>query len=294
MNESTELSIEQQATVSAPATPSGAFINTFGECLSLANTLCRAEIVPQNFRNKPADTAIAIDIANRMDVSPIMVMQNLYVVKGKPSWSGQACMSFLRNKYEKVKVCYVGEKGTDSRGCYIKAVDKDGDVLEGTTITISMAKAEGWTSNPKWRNMPEQMLAYRAATFFARVHCPEILMGCQVEEEAEYHAQREPVKSSLAAEMNKEPEKTFEERIDGMVQAFEKLGVSAEMILNRLGKAISEMSQAEFKEYLGIYKQIASKKAEISDFFPADEPESVIDVSPADAPFTAEDFDGLL
>jgi hypothetical protein len=289
-----ELSVEQQTAVSMPTTPTGAFINTFGECLSLANTLCRAEIVPQNYRNKPADTAIAIDIANRMGVSPIMVMQNLYVVKGKPSWSGQACMSFLRNKYDKIKVVYVGEKGTDSRGCYIKAVDKDGDVLEGTTITLSMAKSEGWTSNSKWRNMPEQMLAYRAATFFARVYCPEILMGCQVEEEAEYRAQREPVKSSLAAEINKEPEKTFEERIDGMVQAFEKLGVTAEMILKRLGKAISEMSQTEFTEYLNIYKQIAGKKAEISDFFPAEETETVIDVTSADAPFTAENFDGLL
>lgn len=62
---------------------------------------------------------------------------------------------------------------------------KDGDVLEGTTVTMAMAKAEGWTSNSKWRNMPEQMLAYRAASFFARVHCPETLMGVQVEGEVE-------------------------------------------------------------------------------------------------------------
>ena len=46
-----------------------------------------------------------------------------------------------------------------------------------------MAKAEGWTSNPKWRNMPELMLAYRASAFFARVYCPEALMGVQTTEE---------------------------------------------------------------------------------------------------------------
>ena len=33
--------------------------------------------------------------------------------------------------------------------------------------------------------MPELMLAYRAAAFFARVYCPEILMGIVVEGEAE-------------------------------------------------------------------------------------------------------------
>lgn len=163
------------------------YIDSFRKCFSMANQLCKAEIIPQNYRNKPADTAIAIDMASRMSVSPLMVMQNLYVVKGKPSWSGQACMAFLRQKYAKVKTVYIGEKDTDLRGCYIKAVDEDGDTLEGTTVTMTMAKAEGWVDKPgsKWQTMPEQMLAYRAAAFFARVHCPEILMGCQVEGEAE-------------------------------------------------------------------------------------------------------------
>ena len=161
------------------------FVDEFRECYKLAKTFCQSSIIPQNYKDKVEDTAIAIDMANRMGVSPIMVMQSLYVVKGKPSWSGQACMTFLRNRYKKVKVIYVGDKGADNRGCYIKAVDDDGDDIEGTTVTIEMAKAEGWMSNPKWRNMPEQMLAYRAAAFFARIHCPEILMGVQIEGESE-------------------------------------------------------------------------------------------------------------
>ena len=173
--------------------PKHKFIDDFRECYKLANTFCKSSIIPQNYQGKVEDTAIAIDMANRMGVSPMMVMQNLYVVKGKPSWSGQACMTFIRNKYKKVKTIYVGEKGQDNRGCYIKAIDEDGDVLEGATITIAMAKAEGWYSKKdkygnetsKWATMPEQMLAYRAAAFFARVHCPEVLMGVQVEGEVE-------------------------------------------------------------------------------------------------------------
>lgn len=160
-------------------------ISDFRQYFKMASELCKADIIPQAYKGKVADTAIAIDMANRMGVSPMMVMQSMYVVKGKPSWSGQACLSFIRAKFTDVKVVYVGAKGTDDRGCYVKATDKDGDVLEGTTVTMSMAKAEGWTSNSKWRNMPEQMLAYRAASFFARVHCPETLMGVQVEGEVE-------------------------------------------------------------------------------------------------------------
>jgi len=160
-------------------------ISDFRQYFKMASELCKADIIPQAYKGKVADTAIAIDMANRMGVSPMMVMQSMYVVKGKPSWSGQACLSFIRAKFTDVKVIYVGTKGTDDRGCYVKATDKDGDVLEGTTVTMAMAKAEGWTSNSKWRNMPEQMLAYRAASFFARVHCPETLMGVQVEGEVE-------------------------------------------------------------------------------------------------------------
>lgn len=160
-------------------------ISDFRQYFKMASELCKADIIPQAYKGKVADTAIAIDMANRMGVSLMMVMQSMYVVKGKPSWSGQACLSFIRAKFTDVKVIYVGAKGTDDRGCYVKATDKDGDVLEGTTVTMAMAKAEGWTSNSKWRNMPEQMLAYRAASFFARVHCPETLMGVQVEGEVE-------------------------------------------------------------------------------------------------------------
>lgn len=172
--------------VHAP-TAAESYIDNMRLCFSLAKTYCQSGTVPDNYRGKVADTAIAIDMASRIGVHPLMVMQNLYVVKGKPSWSGQACMSFIRNKYKNVKPVYVGEEGKDTFGCYVKATDSDGDTLIGTTVTIAMAKSEGWysKSGSKWQTMAAQMLAYRAAAFFARVYCPEVLMGCQVEGEAE-------------------------------------------------------------------------------------------------------------
>ena len=52
-------------------------------------------------------------------------------------------------------------------------------------MTMEMARNEGWVtkSGSKWQTMPELMLAYRAAAFFARVHCPSALMGFQTAEE---------------------------------------------------------------------------------------------------------------
>lgn len=182
---SNEIQTVNEAEITTPAAHTGNFIDSFRESYKVAQVLCKSSIIPQNYQGRADDTAIAIDMANRIGVSPLMVMQNLYVVKGKPSWSGQSCISFIKNKYGNISINYTGEKNADSRGCYVSVVDKDGKIINGTEITMSMAKSEGWTSNKKWQTMPEQMLAYRAAAFFARIYCPEVLMGCQVEGEAE-------------------------------------------------------------------------------------------------------------
>lgn len=171
---------------------------------SVGRDFAESNLVPQNYQGKPMDCAIAVDIANRMGVSPMMVMQNLYVVKGKPQWSGQACMSMIKGsgEFKNVRPVYTGERNTDTWGCYIQAEYKNtGEVVKGTEVTIRMAKAEGWYSKKdkygnetsKWQTMPEQMLAYRAAAFFARVYLPNALMGVCVEGEAEDIAQEKQV-----------------------------------------------------------------------------------------------------
>lgn len=170
----------------------GAFTNAenFKELFDIGKMFASSTLVPQAYQGKAMDCAIAVDMANRMGVNPMMVMQNLYVVRGKPSWSGQACMSLINGsgKYKNVKHVYTGEKNTDSWGCYVEALRIEDDTLvKGTEVTIKMAKAEDWynKNGSKWKTMPELMLAYRASAFFARVHIPNALMGMHVEGEAE-------------------------------------------------------------------------------------------------------------
>lgn len=185
MNEEKTLAVVEQTTELAT---NGVWENKeqFNQLLRAAQMLSQTSIIPQSYQGKPQDCFVAIEMANRMGVSPLVVMQNMYVVKGKPAWAGQACTMFINScgKFTGVKHVYTGEKGTDSRGCYVTATRiSDGVQVNGVEVTIAMAKAEGWTSNTKWRNMPELMLAYRASAFFARVHCPEALMGVQLVDE---------------------------------------------------------------------------------------------------------------
>ena len=187
-----EIIVSERNEISTPFSNAENFKNIF----DIGKMFASSQLVPQNYQGKAMDCTIAVDMANRMGVSPMMVMQNLYVVKGKPQWSGQACMSLIRGsgEFKNVRPVYTGEKNTDSWGCYIRAEDKvTGEIVKGTEVTIAMAKAEGWYSKldkygketSKWQTMPEQMLAYRAAAFFARVYIPNALMGVSVEGEVE-------------------------------------------------------------------------------------------------------------
>ena len=182
----------------------------FNQLLRAAQMLSQTSIIPQSYQNKPQDCFVAIEMANRMGVSPMVVMQNMYVVKGKPSWAGQACTMLINScgKFKDVKHIYTGEKGKPNRGCYVTATRiSDGSQVDGVEVTMQMAQSEGWTSNSKWRNMPELMLAYRASTFFARVYCPEAMMGVQTAEEV-YDADSTPINAatSLTAALKGETE----------------------------------------------------------------------------------------
>ena len=190
-NETQVISAQNNTVAERIQQPATNIVADFSRAYKLAQVISTADIIPDNYKNKAPDCAIAIDMADRMGVSPMMVMQNLYVVKGKPSWSGQACKALIEGcgkfKPGSVRPVYIGEKGTDERGCYLSALWADtGDKVEGPEVTLKMARAEGWIGkNPKWTNMPELMLAYRASAFFARVYCPEVLMGVHVEGENE-------------------------------------------------------------------------------------------------------------
>lgn len=152
-----------------------------------AQFLSSTDIVPQTFK-KAENCLIALDIANRTGMQPLTVMQNLYVVQGKPSWSGQMCIALINGcgRFTPLEFEFVGEVGTDTHGCYAFAKRLDnGKIYASDIVTIGMAKKEGWyqKSGSKWQSMPIQMMQYRAGAFFGRVHCPDVLMGLPLAEE---------------------------------------------------------------------------------------------------------------
>lgn len=159
-----------------------------GMISKLAQNYAHSTMVPSNYQGNVANCFVALELSARMNVSPMLVLQNLYIVQGKPAWSGQACVALVNGSgmFDPLEFVFVGEHGNPSFGCYAQARRKSSEkIIKGTTITMQMAQDEGWLSKngSKWKTMPEQMLKYRAAAFFARVECPHVLMGFQTDDE---------------------------------------------------------------------------------------------------------------
>lgn len=149
-----------------------------GQMMEISKMLSKSTIVPPQYQNREENVFIALDLSNRMGISPMTVMQNLYLIQGKPSFSGSFISALIHSSplFTNVELCWVGEKGKANYGAYIKALKGDVEVV-GTTVTMDMAAQEGWLKNPKWKSMPELMLSYRAYSFFGRVHASELLNG---------------------------------------------------------------------------------------------------------------------
>ena len=222
----------------APATTAlsnntGVFqFNNFNDAMNAAQVLANSTLVPKDYRftyevkkgygyeattewvnnqNAAANCLIALNMANRMGYDPLMIMQNLHIIEGRPAWSSQfiiaainACGKFSPLRFEIMNhgmtdveyiETYWENKKKQTRqiktqienvSCVAWAIEKaTGERIESAKIDMVMAIKEGWyqKNGSKWQTMPDQMLRYRAAAFFGRIYAPEILMGIYAADE---------------------------------------------------------------------------------------------------------------
>jgi hypothetical protein len=158
--------------------------DSYRMALDAAAKLAASKIVPETFKNDAGACLIAIDTASRMNIPLLMVLQHLYIVKGKPSWSGSFVIARLNSCGRFAPLDFEMEGEGASLSCYVTTTRlSDGKRLTGTKITMAMVRTEGWGA--KWQSMPEQMMCYRAAAFFGRVHAPDVILGMHTVEEVE-------------------------------------------------------------------------------------------------------------
>ena len=164
-------------------------MQAFEDAQRRAKALASSTLIPPQFQGQQgfANCLVALEIANRMRMSPFVVMQNLHIIHGRPSWSSSFIIAMVNccGRFSPLRFELSGQG--DSLACYAVAKDlASGQELKGPIITMAMAKKEGWAtkSGSKWLTMPELMIRYRAAAFWGRLYASDLLLGLQTQEEA--------------------------------------------------------------------------------------------------------------
>ena len=151
-----------------------------------AKSLCESDLVPKSYQGQKGlpNCLVAIEMSKRMKLSPLTVMQNLNVIHGTPTWSAQFITSQILGcgRFTNFDYLVKGEGDTLEVQCVATRLE-DQKIVKGTTVSMRMARLEGWTRNSKYQSMPELMLRNRAATFFGRQYIPDLLLGVQTSEE---------------------------------------------------------------------------------------------------------------
>lgn len=157
-----------------------------------AKLLSASPLVPAIYQGADGfpSCVIALNMALRMQADPLMVMQNLDVIHGRPSWRATFLIACFNQcgRFSALRYRWQGTEGKDDWGCRAWAIEKaSGEEVVGPLVTIALAKAEGWfgRSGSKWKTIPELMLTYRAAAWMIRTHAPEIAMGLPSSDESE-------------------------------------------------------------------------------------------------------------
>ena len=214
--------------------------DNFKMAWQMSQALSESTVVPATFKKNPSNCLIAIEQANRLNMSPFMVMQNLFIIQGKPSWSSKFLIAMINGsrKFD-AELQYDEKKDANGKPYSCLAwTTKNGRRIEGMEVNMDMAKEEGWLAKngSKWKTLPALMLRYRAASFFASLNCPELTLGIYTREEYEDNDFKDyPTTADVEAKRNDDVKKSansvdFEdvevkpvpaEEIDKMVTPFQ-------------------------------------------------------------------------
>lgn len=186
-----------------------------------AQFLSTSDIIPDVFKNKPANVLIACQLAQRMNVPAMEVMQNIYVVHGNPTFKtsyliARANESGIFTQPIQYEISGGNQNKTITAYSYLKCSGK----RAAATVSMEMAHEEGWTKDnrlgkSKYRSMPEHMLCFRAAAFLIRRYAPQISLGFQTKEEIDdttdrQLSAREKLNLNLAQNLTKQtPEQSL-------------------------------------------------------------------------------------
>ena len=141
--------------------------------LQHAQAVAQSSLIPDGYRNQPANILWAMDLADALGIPFPQVMQTMVVMRGRMTMSADLMAAVVRRAGHKLRV---REQGMSVTAALIRQDDPDYEF----TATWDEAKARQaglWGQRGPWSLYPAQMLRSRAITEVCRQGASDALAG---------------------------------------------------------------------------------------------------------------------
>lgn len=144
--------------------------------MQFADLVTQGDMVPKDYRNKPANAMIAIGLGQSMGLSPAESLYRIDVIQGKPTASAELIASNIRKAGHTLRV-EVDEQNTSVRATVYRADDPE--FPHSVVRDMKWAQQMGLVNKDNYKRQPLTMLQWRAISGVGRLACPEALYGVQ-------------------------------------------------------------------------------------------------------------------
>lgn len=245
---------------------------SFGELESFCKRITNTGMVPQAYRGKPDEAAVAIVFGKEIGLPAMTSLQFVAVINGRPGIYGDALPGLAMNKglIADMREHFEGEPFQDGFCAVCQVARPNGTVVEQRFSVADAKRAGLWEKQGPWKQYPRRMLQWRARGWAIRDAAPHALFGMTAEELHDIDIAELPRGPETARDITPEtPSKgpraaaeaamadaelveplTGDERADPLRIA----NLSAKESVNALQQALSEASAAEADRLFNIYR----------------------------------------
>lgn len=163
----------------------------------LAQRYMQAGVIPNGLNTAPK-IMVALQIGMDLGLTPIMALNSVYIVNGKPTLFGEAVPYLILRDGHKIEWgVYDDEQGNEhqiqnnAKQAAVRITRKDTGQKMSQLFTMQMAIDRGYTKNPVYKTFPENMLMWRAIGMIAKFICTDSLKGLDIKEIVESEAVQE-------------------------------------------------------------------------------------------------------
>lgn len=153
-----------------------------GDAMELAKIIADSDFAPKDYRGKPANVLIAVQLGLDIGLKPLQAIQNIAIVNGRPTVFGDAALALVlaSGLVESLK------EWTDDKGTAHCTIKRRGLEPVERTFSVEQSKTAGLAGKVgPWTQYPDRMRQMRARGFALRDAAPDLLMGLLITEEAQ-------------------------------------------------------------------------------------------------------------